>query len=99
VTTTMTTRDLGPAPEPVLARDIARRAVVFAPAAVLVCGAIWGADGAASAAFATVVVLANFLLAAWMLGAAAKISYALVIRAPLDFGVITISAIGMPAPV
>ncbi|MET0727468.1 MAG: ATP synthase subunit I [Acidimicrobiales bacterium] len=83
MTTTMTTRDLGPAPEPVLARDIAKRAVLLAPAALLACGAIWGADGAASAAFATVLVLANFLLAAWMLSTAARISYGLLMGAAL----------------
>jgi hypothetical protein len=79
----MTTRDLGPAPEPVLARDIAKRAVLLAPLAVLGCAAIWGADGAASAAYATAIVLANLVLAAWMLSTAAKISYALLMGAAL----------------
>jgi hypothetical protein len=83
VTTTMTTRDLGPAPEPVLARDIAKRAVLLAPVAVLLCAAIWGGDGAASAGYATAIVLANLLLAAWMLSTAAKISYALLMGAAL----------------
>ncbi len=83
MTTTMTTRDLGPAPEPVLARDIAKRALLLAPVAVLACAAIWGADGAASAGYATAIVLANLLLAAWMLSTAAKISYALLMGAAL----------------
>ncbi len=83
VTTAMTTRDLGPAPEPVLALDIAKRAALLAPFAVLVCAAIWGADGAASAGYATALVLANLLLAAWMLSTAAKISYALLMGAAL----------------
>ena len=83
MTTTMTTRDLGPAPEPVLARDIAKRALFLAPLAVLACAAIWGADGAASAGYATAIVLANLLLAAWMLSTAAKISYALLMGAAL----------------
>lgn len=83
MTTTMTTRDLGPAPEPVLARDIAKRALLLAPLAVLACAAIWGADGAASAGYATAIVLANLLFAAWMLSTAAKISYALLMGAAL----------------
>lgn len=83
MTAAMTTRDLGPAPEPVLARDIAKRAVLLAPLAVLACAAIWGADGAASAGYATAIVLANLLLAAWMLSTAAKISYALLMGAAL----------------
>ncbi|MGK2947193.1 MAG: ATP synthase subunit I [Acidimicrobiales bacterium] len=83
MTTTFDTRDLGPAPEPVLARDIARHAVRIAPVAIAVCAAIWGGAGAASAAYATVLVLANLLLAAWMLSTAARISYALLMGAAL----------------
>src|SRR5690606_2837897 len=83
LTAAVTTRDLGPAPEPMVALDIAKRAVLFAPLAVLVCAAIWGADGAASAAYATVIVLANFAVAAWMLATAARISYALLMGAAL----------------
>jgi hypothetical protein len=83
VSTTFVSRDLGPAPEPVVARDIAKRAVLLAPVAVLVCAAIWGADGATSAAYATAIVLANFALAAWMLSTAAKISYGLLMGAAL----------------
>jgi hypothetical protein len=83
VTATLTTRDLGPAPEPVLARDIAKRAVLLAPIAVVIGAAIWGTDGAASAAYATVIVLANLALAAWMLSTAARISYALLMGAAL----------------
>lgn len=83
MTATLTTHDLGPAPEPVLARDIAKRALLLAPIAVLVGAAIWGTDGAASAGYATVLVLANLLLAAWMLSTAAKISYALLMGAAL----------------
>ena len=85
MTTTFTDRDrdLGPAPEPVLARDMAKRSVLFFPAAVLVSAALWGADGATSAAYAMGIVLANFLLAAWMLSTAARISYGLLMGAAL----------------
>ena len=83
MTAAMSTRDLGPAPEPVLVRDIGKRAVRFAPVAVLVATAIWGFQGAASAAYAVVVVLANLALAAWMLSTAARISYAMLMGAAL----------------
>jgi hypothetical protein len=79
----MTARDLGPAPEPVLVRDMAKRALGFAPVAVLVCALIWGAAGAASAAYAVAVVLANLVLAAWMLSTAARISYGVLMGAAL----------------
>lgn len=79
----MSTRDLGPAPEPVLALDMAKRAVPFAPIAVAVCALIWGGAGAASAAYAVAVVLANLALAAWMLSTAARISYGLLMGAAL----------------
>jgi hypothetical protein len=87
VTAAMTTRDLGPAPEPVVALDMAKRAVLFAPVAVAVCAAIWGAAGAASAAYAVAIVLANLLFAAWMLSTAARISYGVLMGAAL-FGFI-----------
>jgi hypothetical protein len=83
VSTPMTSRDLGPAPEPVLARDMAKRAVGLAPIAVVVCGAIWGWAGAASAAYAVAVVLANLGVAAWMLSTAARISYGVLMGAAL----------------
>jgi hypothetical protein len=83
VTAAVSTRDLGPAPEPVLVRDMARRALAFAPIAVLACTAVWGVDGAASAGYALAVVLANFALAAWMLSTAARISYGLLMGAAL----------------
>jgi hypothetical protein len=83
VSTTFEARDLGPAPEPVLARDIAKRAVVAAPVAVAVCAVVWGMAGAASAAYATVLVLANFAAAAWMLSTAARISYGMLMAAAL----------------
>ena len=83
MTATFTSRDLGPAPEPTLALDMAKRALTFAPLAVVVCAAAWGADGAISATYAIAIVLANLALAAWMLSTAAKISYALLMGAAL----------------
>jgi hypothetical protein len=81
--TAIATRDLGPAPEPALARDIARRALPFSPLVVAVAGAGWGVAGAASAAYAIAIVVANLLLAAWMLSTAARISYGLLMGAAL----------------
>jgi hypothetical protein len=43
----------------------------------------WGAAGAAAAALAVVLVVFNFLLAAWLLATAARISYVLVMGAAL----------------
>lgn len=87
MTSAFVTRDLGPAPEPVLALDIAKRALMFAPAAIAVCAALWGAAGAASAAYAMILVLANLAFAAWMLATAARISYGALMGAAL-FGFI-----------
>ena len=83
MSSTFVTRDLGPAPEPVLALDIAKRALAFTPAAALVSAAIWGFAGATSAAYAMVLVMANLFLAAWMLSTAARISYAALMGAAL----------------
>ncbi len=83
MTAVVTSRDLGPAPEPVVARDMAKRGVLLAPLAIVGCAALWGSDGAISAAYGTAIVLANFALAAWMLSAAAKISYGLLMGAAL----------------
>jgi hypothetical protein len=80
---TFTTRDLGDAPEPVLARDMVRRALPFAPLVILACAAVWGTAGATSAAYAIGLVLVNLLLAAWMLSTAARISYGLLMGAAL----------------
>lgn len=80
---TFVNRDLGPAPEPVLVRDMAKRGLVFAPAAVALCTIPWGIDGALSAAYAIGLVLVNLLAAAWMLSTAARISYGLLMGAAL----------------
>lgn len=81
--TAVATRDLGPAPEPALAKDMAKRALWFAPVLALICTAVWGTEGAASAGYGLLIVTANFLLAAWMLSTAARISYALLMGAAL----------------
>ena len=71
--TLATIRVDGPAPEADVAKDLARRALPLFPV-VLLFGLCWGIDGALSAAFGLALVVLNFLLAAALIGQAAKIS-------------------------
>lgn len=64
----------GPAPETEIARDLVRRAVPVAPVLVAISGLVWGLDGALSSAYAIVLVVVNFLVAAALMAWAAKIS-------------------------
>jgi len=77
------TADAGPAVEAQVAADMARRMLPVLPVLVLAGGLIWGADGATSAAFAVVLVLANLALSAALLGWAARISLSLLMVAAL----------------
>lgn len=77
------TADAGPAVEAQVAGDMARRMLPVLPVLVLVGGLIWGWDGAASAGFAVVLVLANLALSAALLGWAARISLSLLMVAAL----------------
>jgi hypothetical protein len=77
----------GPSPAMEVARDMARRSLWMLPAIVVFCWIGWGADGAWSGAYALAIVTVNFLLAAWMLQAAGRISFALMAGAAL-FGYI-----------
>jgi hypothetical protein len=83
VSSVLVANDAGPAPERQVALDMVRRALFVAPIPVILAALVWGGPGAASAGYAFAIVLANFLLAAWMLGAAARISYALVMGVAL----------------
>lgn len=90
----------GPAPELDIARDLARRALPVAPVAVVVCGLIWGIDGAVSAAYAMVLVVANFLAAALLMARAARISATMLMAAVLGgyllrLGVITVAVLAV----
>jgi len=67
----------GPSPAVEVAKDLARRGALIAPVAAMVGAFFWGTDGAASVAYALAIVVVNFLLAAWSLGFAARISIAL----------------------
>jgi hypothetical protein len=64
----------GPPVEAYLARDAVARAIYVAPLLVLAFGLLRGWDGAWSAALGVVVVLANFLLAGFILSISARIS-------------------------
>jgi hypothetical protein len=83
VTTASATLELGHAPEPVVARDIARRSLPFVPVLVLAGLIGWGPAGAASVAYAVALVVANLLLAAWLLATGARISPAMLMGAAL----------------
>jgi hypothetical protein len=73
----LTTRIDGPAPEVDVSKDIGRRGLIAAPVIIAVCGVIWGGSGAWSAAYGVAIVLANFLLAALIIAATARISLGL----------------------
>ena len=77
------TADPGPAVEAQVAGDMARRMLPVLPVLVVLAGLIWGADGAASGAFAVVLVVANLALSAALLGWAARVSLALLMAAAL----------------
>ncbi len=81
------TRLDGPSPETEIAWDMVKRSVWVAPVIIGVGAAGWGFPGAASAAYGMVLVLANFLLAAWLLKVTARISLGLMMGAAL-FGYI-----------
>jgi hypothetical protein len=95
VSQVVTTRDLGPAPEREIASDMVRRALPAAPVIVLLALVPWGVDGALSAAFAIAVVVINFLVAAWVLAAASRISYGLLMAAAMFGYLVRIALIGL----
>jgi len=63
--------------EAVIARHVARRALVVAPVLIAFFGLLGGLDGAAASAIGVAIVVANFLLSGWVLSVAARISLAL----------------------
>ena len=91
----MATRDLGPAPEREVARDLLRHGLIALPVALVVGLVGWGTDGVASVGYAVVLVLANFWLSAALLGWAARISLALLMGISLGGFVVRIGLIGL----
>lgn len=87
-----------PETEPAIAGDLARRGALLAPLAVLAAALVGGADGAASAAFALALVVANFLASAATLAWAARISPGLYLGTALGgyfvrLGLITVAVV------
>ena len=70
-------------PEVEIAGDMVRRALPVAPLLILVCGLIWGVDGALSSAYGIALVLLNFVLAAVLLARAARVSPTMLMAATL----------------
>ena len=66
----------GPAPVVDIAKDLVRRGAILAPIGIVVGALIWGSQGAYSVAYALVLVAINFLMAAFMLAYAGRISAA-----------------------
>jgi len=60
-----------------------RRGLVVAPLLILLCGFIWGMDGAFSSAYGIAIVLVNFALAAIIVATTARISLGLMMGAVL----------------
>lgn len=88
----------GPSPAVAVARDLARRGVMIAPVSIILGAVFWGTDGAISVALGLGIVVVNFLLAAAMLGYAARISLAFMAGAALfgfliRLGLITIAVL------
>lgn len=75
--------DLDRAPETEIALDLVRRGVPVAPVLVGIAALVAGTDGALSAAFAVTLVLGNFLVSAFLIAGAARVSLALVMAAVL----------------
>ena len=67
----------GPSPAVQVGKDLARRGLMIAPVMILLGALGWGAAGASSVAYGLAIVIVNFLLAAWSLAWAARISLAL----------------------
>jgi hypothetical protein len=72
-----------PAVEQQVAFDMLKRGIWFAPAILIAASAIWGTDGAGSAAVAIAVVLVNLVLAAVSLSWAARRSLTMVMAVAL----------------
>ena len=90
----------GPSPAVEVARDMAKRSLWVLPAVLILCAMGWGINGAISGAYALAIVTVNFLLAAWLLGAAARISLAMMAGAAffgflLRLGLMTVAVLAV----
>jgi hypothetical protein len=79
----MNVRVEGPSPALSIAVDLARRSLWLLPIVVMVSAAFWGLDGVTSTVYGLAIVVVNFLLAAYMLAVAGRISAVLMAVAAL----------------
>ncbi|MCX6525220.1 MAG: ATP synthase subunit I, partial [Actinobacteria bacterium] len=79
----MNIRIEGPSPAMQVAVDLARKSVWLIPVVVIISAAFWGIDGVLSSLYAVAIVVVNFLLAAYMLAVAGRISAAVMAAAAL----------------
>jgi len=75
--------DLARSPETEIALDLVRRGLPLAPVVLAVGALVAGVDGTLSATYAIALVLGNFLLSAFLIAGAARISLTLVMAAVL----------------
>lgn len=80
-------RDVGPAPEAAIVRDIVKHGLIASPILLAVSAMIWGIHGAYSCAYALAIVFGNFAVAAALVAYTARVSYALMM-ASMMFGYI-----------
>lgn len=78
-----------------LALDMARRAIPLAPVLVLVCGLIWGSDGAWSALAAVAIVVVNLIVAAVAMTWAARQSLTMIMAVALGGFVVRMAVIAV----
>lgn len=88
---TLATRLDGPPTERIIAHDLVRRALPVAPVLAVGAGLVWGWAGVTSVAYATALVVANFLLAAALLTWSARISLSLMMATALGGYVIRLA--------
>ena len=73
----------GPSPAMAVGLDLARRSLWVLPVALVLCYGFWGLAGVWSALYGLAVVVANFLLSAWMLAVTGRIGAAVMGAAAL----------------
>ena len=79
----MQVRIEGPSPALSVAFDLAKRSLWLAPVIVFGAAAIWGIEGVYSTLYALVIVVANFVLSAYLLAVTGRINAALMAGAAL----------------
>jgi hypothetical protein len=83
----------GPPVEMEVSTDMVKRGLVVAPVLIGLATLVWGADGAASSAFAVALVLVNLLFSAALITYTARISLGLMMGAVLGGFVVRLGLI------